>query len=208
MVAALIFDLDGVVRNRDLSIVSDAERRHGLPAGSIAQVAFEPATLSAVITGRTTDEQWRAAVAATLADAHGPGAHAAVAQWSVACGTVNAEVLEIVRTERRARRVALLTNATSRLGNDLAALGIDAEFDAVFNSAEMGVAKPDPGAFALACAGLGVEARGCLFVDDNAPNVEGARRIGLRAHRFETVQGLSAFLRAHQSDAGAGPVPD
>ena len=207
MVAALIFDLDGVVRHWELSLVSDAERRHGLPAGSIAQSAFEPATLSAVITGRTTDEQWRRAVAATLADAHGPGAHAAVAEWSAACGTVDAEVLEIVRTERRARRVALLTDATSRLGNDLAALGIDVEFDAVYNSSDMGVAKPDPGAFALARAALGVEARDCLFVDDNAPNVEAARRCGLRAHRFETVQGLSAFLRVHRRDAGADPGP-
>jgi putative hydrolase of the HAD superfamily len=192
--AALILDLDGVVRVWDAAVIAGAERRHGIPRGSIARIAFEPATLSAVITGATTDEAWKRLVARALTDAYGPQAGDAVADWSVSCGTVDAAVLDIVRAQRRVMPVALLTNATDRLAHDLARLGLDTEFDAVFNSSELGVAKPDPRALEMSCAALGLDPRDCLFVDDNAPNVEAAQRLGLGAHPFRSVRGLAAFL--------------
>jgi putative hydrolase of the HAD superfamily len=194
--SALILDLDGVVRIWDAAVMADAERVHGLPCGSIARVAFEPGALSAVITGRTTDEAWRRHVARALTDAYGPQAKSAVADWSASCGTVNVAVLDIVRAQRRVMAVALLTNATSRLARDLAQLGLDTEFDAVFNSSEMGVAKPDPRTFEMTCAALELDHRDCLFVDDNVPNVEAAQRLGLGAHLFRSARGLAAFLGA------------
>ena len=40
--------------------------------------------------------------------------------------------------------MALLSDATDRLPRDLQRLGPDGELDAVFNSSELGLAKPDP----------------------------------------------------------------
>ena len=44
-------------------------------------------------------------------------------------------------------KVALFSNASTRLEADLETCGLDVAFDVVFNSARLGLAKPDPKAF-------------------------------------------------------------
>ena len=69
-------------------------------------------------------------------------------------------------------------------------LGLDRLFDGVLNSADFGVAKPDPQAFAAAHraieADLGrVVARGDVwFTDDRGDNVAAAREFGWDAELF------------------------
>ena len=90
---------------------------------------------------------------------------------------------------------ALATNATDGDHEDLAALGLTDDLDAVVNSAELGVAKPAPEFYAAACAAVGVPPRGCLLVDDTDRNVRGARAAGLAAHRWTGPADLP-YLRA------------
>jgi putative hydrolase of the HAD superfamily len=61
---------------------------------------------------------------------------------------------------------------------------LEAWFDVVVVSSEVGVTKPDPRIFELSLARLGVEAGRALFVDDRAENVEAAARLGLRTLHF------------------------
>lgn len=194
MPGAAIFDLDGVVRVWDPAIIDTAERQVGLPAGALAEAAFEPALLSRAITGAITDGAWRAEIAASLQAGFGPAVGTAVALWSEPVGAVDAAVLAIVRAVRRTRPVALLTNATSRLRSDLAALGLRSEFDHVFNSSELGLAKPDPRVFALVCERLDVEMSACWFVDDSRRNVQAAADAGLRAHHFVDAAKLARWV--------------
>jgi putative hydrolase of the HAD superfamily len=191
---AAIFDLDGVVRVWDPAIIGAAERRVGLPAGALAAAAFEPALLHPAITGTITDDAWRAEITANLQARFGYAAGTAVALWSEPVGAVDAAVLAIVRAVRRTRPVALLTNATSRLRSDLAALGLTSEFDHVFNSSELGIAKPDPRVFAVVCERLDVERSTCWFVDDSRRNVHAAADAGLRAHHFVDAAGLARWI--------------
>ena len=169
-----------------------------MPPGSIAAAAFgEGSSLPAVVTGRITDAQWRADIAARLAPLCGDSAEAAVAEWSKSCGAVDLEVLEVVRKLRRQGwRAALLTNATNRLDADLARLGLREEFDAVINSSELGVAKPDPEVFRLACRLMDATPEECVFVDDRWENVAAAREAGLEAHLFIGADALAQFLGA------------
>jgi putative hydrolase of the HAD superfamily len=190
----IIFDLDGVVRDWDPGVASAAEQRHGLPPGCIERAAFAAGPLLAAVTGRVSDEDWRSGIAAGLAARHGPAAWAAIRDWSAPCGQVNPAVLELVRQQRRIRRVALLSNATSRLPADLARLGLDTEFDAVFSSAVLGAAKPDPRVFSAVLRALGCRAADCLFVDDTAGHVSAAAGLGLHAHHFRSAAGLAGFL--------------
>jgi putative hydrolase of the HAD superfamily len=88
----------------------------------------------------------------------------------------------------------LLSNATDRLRSDLRALSLDDEFDAVFSSAELGVAKPDPEVFARVCTALGRTPEQCLFVDDSAEHVAAAAAVGLTAHLYRSTAGLEEFL--------------
>ncbi|MFR9725778.1 HAD-IA family hydrolase [Streptomyces sp. MS19] len=189
---AVICDLDGVLRH--WPDAGPVERRHGLPAGALAAAAFAEARLLPAITGRVTDEEWRAAVADDLAARHGPAARAAVAEWSALVPTTDEEVAALLRAARAVVPVALLSNATTRLESDLAATLPPGLADEVVNTARIGVAKPDPAAFLAAADRLGVPPRRCLFADDSAANVAAARRTGMTAVHVRAPRDLRRAL--------------
>ena len=82
----MLFDLDGVVR-----------RFPGSAAWpEVPAVAFAPGLLDEAVTGRITDEEWRAEVLRRL----GSESAASVAAWTASCGEVNDAVLELVREVR------------------------------------------------------------------------------------------------------------
>jgi putative hydrolase of the HAD superfamily len=89
---------------------------------------------------------------------------------------------------------------------DLEACAIDGEFDVVFNSSLLRVAKPDVEAFTTVADLLGVPIERCLFIDDTVPNVEGAQRAGMHAETFTGVAELRALLeRAQLLDRSSAP---
>ncbi|WP_367135231.1 HAD family hydrolase [Saccharothrix sp. HUAS TT1] len=199
----LLLDLDGVLRRFPPD--GPVEDRFGLPRGTLARVSFSlsgPATA-----GRATDGEWRAAVRRQLAvEGLSPERAAdAVAAWTRA-GEVIPEALELVRRVRERCRVALLSNATDRLPDDLAALGLDREVDAVVSSARLGVAKPSPEAFRRALRVLQHSPSGTLFCDDNATNAEAARTVGIDAVHTPDFPALHGALSSRGLlDEAGGP---
>ncbi|MER7012459.1 HAD-IA family hydrolase [Saccharopolyspora sp. NPDC000359] len=190
---AVLCDLDGVLRRWDPAIMRDAERAGGLPSGALAEVAFAPDRLVPAITGAQTDEQWREAIAADLAEVCGAdAARAVVARWSQPPGEVVVEVAELLGGVRVP--VVLVSNATSRLETDLAELGVLDLFDAVVNSSRVGVAKPDPRIYRIAADRAGTELDRCLFVDDTEANVEAARALGMTGVLYRDPAELQAVL--------------
>ena len=182
-VAGLLCDFDGLVRLWPAHVVASAEDAAGLPDGSIHDAAFAADLLLLAITGRISDEAWRAEVIDRLRTAF-PEADAsgAVAGWSASPGVINKPVLDLLRQRRVP--VALVTNATTRLPQDLAALRLDAEFDHVISSSVIGVAKPDAGIFEAALRTLELEADQAFFVDDDVRHVNAAIRFGIRSYKF------------------------
>lgn len=59
-----------------------------------------------------------------------------------------------------------------------------ARFDALVYSCDIGVAKPDPRAYAICAERLGVKPADVLFFDDAERNVHAARAAGMRAELF------------------------
>ena len=194
--AALLCDMDGVVRHWDPTVTLSLEREFGVPAGTIAAAAYAPEVLLPAVTGRISDQEWRVAIAGALASRCGTRARAAslVEAWSAGRGTVDTELLRVLESVRSHTPVALVSNATTRLEDDLAALGLTDAFDVVVNSARVGAAKPDPAIFLAAAGRLGVDPAGCLFVDDTPGHVEAARRIGMTATVYESAVRLKELL--------------
>jgi putative hydrolase of the HAD superfamily len=188
---ALLLDLDGVLRLYDAAVDHVVEDRYGLDHGTIFKTAMEPARYQTLISGGWTRAQWLADVAEYLelpADA--------MAELTAYRGYVDHEVLAFVRDVRAAGRpVALCTNAPIDLDDDLAQLGLAGEFDAVVNSSAVGTAKPTPDYFRAACLAVRTVPRLCLFVDDSHRNIEGARRVGIAAYRWNSVVDLP-YLKA------------
>jgi putative hydrolase of the HAD superfamily len=196
--SAVLCDVDGVLRHWDQDAVAALEAEHGLPAGTIARTAFAPERLLPAVTGRVTDEAWRAGVAEALADPCGSRERAAalVARWSAPMGRLDEEVLDLLKRARcRAVPLALVSNATTRLERDLAALGLTPALDAaVVNSARVGVAKPDAGIYLAAAELVGVPPDRCLFVDDTPVNVAGAQAVGMTGLLYRAPQDLRDAL--------------
>ncbi len=85
-------------------------------------------------------------------------------------------------------------------------LRLDAHFDAVYYSCELGTVKPEPAFFEHLLADLGLAAAEVGFVDDTHANVQGARAVGLRAIRHDPESGAPA-LRAEVHALVAGGPP-
>jgi putative hydrolase of the HAD superfamily len=195
-IRAALFDLDGVLRQFDPAHPARVEREVGLPEGTLHRVAFAAAQVTVAVDGRATFEQWRDAVAEALRTEFGiDGAAAAERFFAVESGSVDPEVLALVREVRTRVPVGLLTNATSRLATELEALALTDEVDVVCNSWELGVAKPDPRVYAVAAERMGVTAGECFFTDDRAENAEAAARAGMVAHHYRNVAALRQALR-------------
>lgn len=194
-IRAVLFDLDGVVRHFDADFTADIEARHGLSPGAVLDAAFEPDLLARVTTGAISRRTWVELLGATLGSAD------AAEEWGRQPSVVAADVLAIADALRAAGiRTAILTNGTDTIPAEAAELGLTAHFDAIFNSAEIGWAKPDIRAFQHVLDALGLAGAEVFFTDDSASKLVGAEELGMPTHRFASAEGLRVALRA----AGVG----
>ena len=72
-----------------------------------------------------------------------------------------------------------------------------AHFDALVLSHEVGAMKPDPAIYRAAIDQANCAPRECLFFDDMAENVQGARAAGMNAEQFLGLDKLRRDLTAH-----------
>ncbi len=90
------------------------------------------------------------------------------------------EVLSLLR--KQGRRLAIVSNWDERLRRLLKDFGLLDLFEEVFIACELGIAKPDPAFFELACRSLKVLPDQALMIGDNLEeDVLAARRAGLWA---------------------------
>ena len=190
-IEVVVFDLDGVVRHWDPAVNAAVEERHGLAPGAILDAAFAPDLGPAAVTGALDYEAWTAQVGERL------GCPAAVREWGEFRGRVDRDTVELVEAVRAGGcPTALLSNATTRLEEDLEVLGIDHLFDPIFNTARLGVAKPDHEVYRRVVAALGVPAERVVFTDDTPSWAEAATEVGLHGIPFTGAAHLRDELRA------------
>lgn len=92
---------------------------------------------------------------------------------------------EITRDAKAAGlRLYLLSNAGARFPDALKAQGFYPRFDGMMVSYHENTAKPDPRLYQRLCVRFSLVPGECLFVDDIAANVQGARTAGMEALVF------------------------
>lgn len=193
---ALLCDLDGVLRHWDPRILLDLDEAYGLAPGTLAATAFSEQRLHPATTGEDTDQQWRSHIAHDLTALCGSpsAAQSMVREWSAALGEVDTEVARLLSDARAHIPVVLVSNATTRLEEDLDQLGLTDCVDDVVNSARVGVAKPDERIYRHAAERAGVAVTRCLFVDDLIENVAAARSLGMAGLHFQHAGQLREVL--------------
>jgi HAD superfamily hydrolase (TIGR01509 family) len=101
----------------------------------------------------------------------------------------------LARLQQAGLRLAVLSDTESReprVRQRLARLGIEACFDAVVTSIDIGEVKPSPAAYAAALDRLRVTAAEAVFVGHDEEELAGARRCGLTTVAFNHESGTPA----------------
>ena len=118
--------------------------------------------------------------------------------WASRNGELVPEVLEIVRACKVQVPVALFSNATSTLNQEIESLGLTGLFDHIVNTSAFGSIKPEPEIYASALDLVGIEAGEAFFTDDSPKFVDAAVNLGWAGHVFDGAEGLRTKL----TDAG------
>ena len=191
---AILVDFDGVLRQWS-SLDSGIEKKYGLSFGSIRKVAFQSNVLDKAIRGLITDEQWRQDIIDILQeDQPGLNVPSAITEWSASCGEIDRELLALLSACKPITEILLLTNATSRLDQDLAALGLDNWFSKVINSSDVGSVKPEQGIFQTAKQACSCPASEIVYIDDSLENIMAGVEAGMLTHHYSSFDSCKVFL--------------
>ncbi len=186
-VRAVIFDLGGVVVDSPLHAIRRYERELGIPEGVVNRVVVETGpggAWSRLERGEVSMPEFQRDFEAELrAVGHTISAAAMMARIAE-CGPRPAMVEAIRRIRARGLRAGALTNnwANERgePTHDLSGL-----FDAFIESSKVGLRKPDPRIYQLACDALGVSPSEAVFLDDIGRNLKAARALGMRTIKVD-----------------------
>lgn len=120
------------------------------------------------------------------------------ARWG-APTPASAELLAAVCTS--GTRTGILSNAPRSLAGVVRAAAWSAPLEHLVFSCDLGVAKPEPAAYAAVEEAFGVPGTDVVFLDDRPVNVEAARERGWRAHLWTGADDAWRALGAEASRA-------
>ena len=194
---AVFVDLGGVILSSPFEAFAHYEREHGLPEGFIRSVnATDPDTNAWAHLERNqlSAAQFDAAFAEeSAALGHRvPGADV----LALLGGEVQPRMVAALGTVRAAGyRIACLTNNMlsdrPQRADIRAVLG---RFEAIVESSRVGVRKPEPRFYELACAAVDVGPRECIFLDDLGVNLKPAKAMGMATIKVTSADQACAEL--------------
>jgi putative hydrolase of the HAD superfamily len=204
---ALVLDFGGPVLITPFELTGRAERRLGLPPGSLPwRGPFEPGA----------DPQWRAVLDGTLHERDYWARRAA--EFAALTGRPGGtrELITALYAEQpedvlvRDGALALMSDARGAglpvgiLTNDLGAfhsprwvhaLRVLDLADAMVDGSHVGILKPDPRVYHMIADQLGVPVTDAVFLDDQPVNLAGASAVGMTAVRVDVTRPDEAFGR-------------
>ena len=177
---AVLFDFGGVIATSPFDAFARYERAHGLPEGFLRRV-------------NATDADANAWARLERAELDVAGFDAAFADESAAlghrvpgadvlallAGDLRPEMVEAVRRCSARLRTGLLTNNVLGSMDDPRIGELLGLFDVVVESSAVGVRKPEPAFYELACERLAIVPGDAVFLDDLGVNLKPARAMGM-----------------------------
>ena len=195
--AAVLFDVGGVVVDSPLHEIARYERELGLPANAINQVVVasgQTGAWSRLECGELTLESFRAPFEADCRAA-GFAIDASVLMARIGAATKPRPVMiAAIRTLRGAGlKVGALTNNWKRDGQTSPVREL---FDVFVESCVVGLRKPDPRIYEIACRELGAPPSATIFLDDIGRNLKAARALGMTTIKVDDAASALRELEA------------
>ena len=159
------------------------ERANGLPEGLIRRINSTDSDFNAWARMERGELGLQEFAAAFEAEAAALGYQVdGMAVLNGLGGELLPSMAEAVRRCSEQMKTGLLTNnyapmASSERSAEMAE--VMGWFDVVIESSVVGVRKPDPAFYMLACEALGIEPSACVFLDDLGVNLKPARAMGM-----------------------------
>lgn len=181
----VLFDIGGVLERMDdeLSWLTPYASHLGIDPADLVRVVYGQVDPDgAMATGGVPEAEYRQRLAAALGLSVERVEGVMGDHWNWYCGELNTEMLEYAARLRPRYRVGILSNSRdgARREEELR-YGFSQVFDPIVYSDEIGVAKPDPRAYLLACEQMQLAPHEVVFLDDVPFCVEGASAAGLVA---------------------------
>lgn len=204
MIKAVIFDFGGVFTSSPLEAFARYERERGLPVGLIGRInstnhqsnawaLFERAEIDI----EEFDKAFAAEAKALGYDVPGKDVLPLLA------GDFRPEMIEALRRVKTRYKTGCITNnmphnaaGGTAAGRVLYAREVMELFDAVIESAKLGIRKPDPRIYHLMCKKLSVAPEECVYLDDLGSNLKPARAMGMITIKVESAAQAITDLEA------------
>ncbi|HUD51898.1 HAD-IA family hydrolase [Parvibaculum sp.] len=209
MIEAVIWDFGGVLTSSPFEAFNRYEAERGLPKDFIRGInATNPDTNAWALFERSE---------CTLAEFDALFAKESEAKGALVrgrdvvellSGDIRPEMVEALRRCKARMRVGCITNNVSagagagmaRSEAKAALVGeIMALFDHVIESSKVGIRKPDPRIYTMACEALGVSPAGSVYLDDLGINLKPAAALGMK-----TIKVLNAGQALDELEAAVG----
>ena len=181
---AVLFDFGGVLAGSPFDAFARYEREHGLPEGFLRQVNATNHHDNAWARLERNELSFEDFCDAFEAEAAAAGGKVDTRElFATLSGELRPAMLEAVRRCKERFKTGLLTNnfVTPLTGTErgMAVGEVLRLFDVVVESSVVGLRKPDPRFYELACRELGIEPARAVFLDDLGVNLKPARAMGM-----------------------------
>ena len=181
-IRAALFDFGGVISTSPFEAFARFEQAHGLPADFLRTLNATNSDTNAWARHERNELDFDEFCVAYEAEALAAG-YTIDAREVIGClsGDIRPEMVEAIHRCREQLRTGLITNNMSPMNHtESPMLSFVGElFDVIIESSLVGVRKPDPKIYEMACAQLGVAADEVVFLDDLGVNLKPAKAMGM-----------------------------
>lgn len=196
---AVICDIgDVLLLRRGESLEAQWEQRVGLAKGTVIERLRASGLIEQAYTGRLSEEQVTQALCELLGLDDEQRRAFAAERDEQSRYVLNHDLVKFLSSLQPRYRLATLSNdwPGGRAYNERHyGLSEVLHLDALFYSYEVGLMKPDPAFYTLACSGLGVAPKEAVFVDNLTECVDGARQVGMGAVLYRTASQTTRELQ-------------
>ncbi|MBT5156963.1 MAG: HAD-IA family hydrolase [Rhodobiaceae bacterium] len=206
---AVLWDFGGVITSSPFEAFAAYEKQNGLPENFIRGINATNPDSNAWAKFERSDIDAASFDTAFLAEAEARGHSVRGGDvLALLAGAIRPEMVAVLeRLKAEGYRIACITNnVKTGAGAGMARTQEKADavakvmqlFEHVIESSEVGVRKPDPAIYQMACDKLGVAPSDCVFLDDLGINLKPARAMGMGTVKVvsaaQGIADLSALL--------------
>ena len=154
-------------------------------AALFGEVFFDRLYFDRLDDGTITNEEWFAAAAKRLPERLHPVMKAAADGWYRTLPDIPGMGAVVARLRAAGRGLYLLSNISREFAANAHELPILQGFHGMVMSGPLGIVKPERGIYEHLLQAYHLDPATCVFVDDRAINIEGARAAGIAGYLFD-----------------------